>query len=84
MSNAPVLGMILHVRGRDASGRILEPMHYACGGGEEQPPFEGWFVPYKHGEGFYQVQPVEWQPLSATYDDLTAQSSTDRNGRQRA
>lgn len=69
MESAPVAGYpIMHIRGRTADGRLLEPMHYACGGGEEQPPFDGWFVPYdpvtKAG-GFYGVNPVEWQPLDA-------------------
>lgn len=67
MSNAPSTGSkIMHVRGRSAEGRILEPMHYASGGGEEQPCFDGWFVPYANGtRGFHQVHPVEWQPLRA-------------------
>lgn len=66
MSNAPTEGYpIAHVRGRDANGQVLEPIHYAYGGGEEQPPFRGWFLPYQSGNGFYQVNPVEWQPLSA-------------------
>lgn len=65
MINAPRAGYpILHLRGREAGGRIVEPMHYACGGGEEQPRFEGWFVPA--GDHFNnQVEPVEWQPLRA-------------------
>lgn len=33
--------------------------------GEEQPPFEGWFVGGKHTSGFRQVKdPVLWRPLS--------------------
>lgn len=66
LTNAPVGGYpILHVRGRCEDGSIIDDMHYACGGGEEQPPFDGWFAPYKSGDGFYQVRPVEWQPLTA-------------------
>lgn len=66
MNSAPSEGRpILHIRGRDHTGRILEPMHYAYGGGEEQPYFRGWFIPM--GEGFIECQPVEWQPLYATY-----------------
>lgn len=67
MANAPSRGSsILKVRGRDAKGAILEPMHFAEGGGEEQPSFKGWFVPYGDGmSGSYEVHPVEWQPLRA-------------------
>ena len=67
MSNAPTKGYpILHVRGRDKDGKLLEPMHFADGGGEEQPPFRGWFMPYgDRTSGFYEVRPVEWQPLRA-------------------
>lgn len=62
MTNAPMEGRpILYIRGRSANGTILEPMHYAYGGGDEQPAFRGWFVPF--GSGFIQVSPVEWQPL---------------------
>lgn len=64
MSNAPMDGKILHVRGRDAKGRLIENMHYAYGGGEEQPPFRGWFVPAGR-YSFAQVDPVEWQPMRA-------------------
>jgi hypothetical protein len=68
ITNAPMGGYpILKVRGRDAKGNILEPIHFAEGGGEEQPPFRGWFVPYGDGRsGFYQVRPIEWQPLRAS------------------
>lgn len=68
MVNAPRAGYpILHVRGRTADGRVVEPMHYACGDGDGlMPPFDGWFVPYAtKGAGFYEVAPVEWQPLRA-------------------
>lgn len=69
MSNAPTSGLpILHVRGRTAKGLIFEPMHYAYGGGDEQPPFRGWFVPGSSGRGYVEVTPVEWQPLCATYE----------------
>lgn len=64
LSNAPTMGNVIAVRGRDENGKILEPMHYAYGGGEEQPPFRGWFVPMSDPRsGFIQVSPVEWQPL---------------------
>lgn len=56
----------MHVRGRRADGTVIDDMHYACGDGDGlMPPFDGWFAPYKQGEGFYQVHPVEWQPLRA-------------------
>lgn len=53
------------IRGKTAEGRLLEPMHYACGGGEEQPAFDGWFMPYESSDGYYEVRPVAWQPLRA-------------------
>jgi hypothetical protein len=68
MTNAPRDGYpILMVRGRTAEGKVLEPMHYACGDGDGlMAPFDGWFVPYGNGcDGFYQVRPVEWQPIRA-------------------
>lgn len=65
MSNAPTDGEILFVRGRDKDGNILENIHYAYGGGEEQPFFRGWFIPVDRG--YHQVFPVEWQPLNAKY-----------------
>jgi hypothetical protein len=68
MTNAPSKGFpILNIRGRDKDGKLLEPMHFACGGGEDQPAFRGWFVPFTDPKsGFYEVTPVEWQPLSAS------------------
>lgn len=66
MVNAPRAGYpILHLRGRTADGRIVEPMHFAENlSGEEQPAFSGWFVPAgEHCNN--QVHPVEWQPLRA-------------------
>lgn len=72
MSNAPTTGPILEVRGRSANGKVLEPMHYADGGGEEQPRFKGWFVPCFDSTGalsyYLGVDPVEWQPIRATYE----------------
>ena len=76
MSNAPVSGYpIVHVRGRTHQGVIIEPIHYACGGGEEQPAFDGWFRPVSYNSegranGFHQVTVVEWQPLRASYVDV--------------
>lgn len=69
LSNAPTMGSpILFIRGRDAEGRLLEPMHYACGDGDGlMPPFDGWFVPMGgNAKGFIECHPVEWQPLGAT------------------
>lgn len=74
MSNAPTMGEVIMVRGRDAEGRILEPMHYAYGGGEEQPAFIGWFVPMRDPRsGFTQVSPVEWQPLVVRQEEQETQ-----------
>lgn len=62
MSNAPA--STREIRGRDASGKIFEPMHFASDtSGESQPSFTGWFVP--SGHGYHGVNPVEWQPLRA-------------------
>lgn len=38
--------------------------HWASGGGEEQPPFRGWFR--HNGFGFSEVsgEPTHWRPLS--------------------
>lgn len=68
MSNVPTEGFpILHIRGRDANGRLLEPMHYAYGDGDGlMPPFIGWFVPDSRDTRFCEVHPVEWQPLWAS------------------
>lgn len=69
--NAPQLGYpIMHVRGRTADGKIVEPMHKANGDGDGlMPPFDGWFVPVRNSRGkllmYQQVSPVEWQPLRA-------------------
>jgi hypothetical protein len=39
-------------------------IHYAYGGGEEQPPFKGWFYKAPGGDGFYEVpswiKPLVW------------------------
>lgn len=68
MSTAPTEGYpIMHIRGRDENGVLLEPMHYACGDGDGlMPSFDGWFVPDGSGRGFREAHPVEWQPLSAS------------------
>jgi hypothetical protein len=67
LESAPQRGYpILSVRGRTADGKVIPDMHRAFGGGEEQPPFDGWFAPYPPPtSGFHQVSPVEWQPLHA-------------------
>lgn len=74
MSNAPA--STREIRGRDKDGKILEPMHFACDlSGEDQPAFRGWFVPSRDKDGrvlgFSEVQPVEWQPLTAQPEELT-------------
>jgi hypothetical protein len=69
MSNAPAMDAPLtEIRVRDAKGRIYEPVHWAQGGGEEQPPFRGWFVRTPNIN--YGVDPVEWQPLRASPDGV--------------
>lgn len=65
MSNAPA--STREIRGRDARGNLLEPMHFACAmSGEDLPSFCGWFMPNTSGRGFHQVSPVEWQPVTAS------------------
>jgi len=55
---------IEHVRGKLASGEIVEDMHFAKDlTGEDQPPFSGWFVPFKNGKGYQEVTPVAWMPM---------------------
>lgn len=64
MANAP--RPCTEIRGRTATGQLLEPMHFAQDlSGEDQPAFCGWFVPSSSGSGFVEVSPVEWQPLRA-------------------
>jgi hypothetical protein len=67
MVSAPRAGYpILEVRGREADGRIVEPVLYACGDGDGlMAPFDGWFRPAAGGSGFVECSPVEWQPLRA-------------------
>lgn len=63
LTTAPTEGMVVLVRGRTEDGQLLEDMHYAYGGGDEQPPFCGWFV--SSGSYFMECSPVEWQPKRA-------------------
>ena len=65
MVSAPHKGRVTEVKGRTKDGFVIACMHYAHGGGEEQPAFRGWFAPFNplEARGFYQVFPVEWQPL---------------------
>lgn len=66
LCNAPTIGNITWVRGRTAQGETFE-MHYACGGGDDQPPFKGWF---RQWPGMMvEVFPIEWQPLSAKINE---------------
>jgi hypothetical protein len=67
MSSAPTAGYpVLHVRGRDEHGAVIEDMHYAYGDGDGlMPAFRGWFKPDVGGRGYVEVRPVEWQPLHA-------------------
>lgn len=57
---------LLMLRGKAKDGTVIEDMHWASDlSGEEQPPFQGWFVPNTAGRGFVQVQPIAWQPTVA-------------------
>lgn len=56
----------LGLRGKAKDGTVIEDMHWASDlSGEDQPPFQGWFVPNTPGRGFVQVLPVSWQPMEA-------------------
>lgn len=53
---------VLHFDAKLKDGRVVD-CHYACGGGEDQPRFDGWFAPYGDGcSGYYEVNPVAWRP----------------------
>jgi hypothetical protein len=59
ISTAPLDASWVEVKMAD--GRILRA-HWASGGGEDQPRFEGWFVDAKtYFSGI--SDPVEWRPL---------------------
>ncbi len=46
----------------ETTGGNIVRAHWASDmSGEEQPPFEGWFV--KRGDTFYQIQPIHWRAL---------------------
>jgi len=53
---------IQHIQIMTSTGEIYIDCHFACGGGEDQPRFSGWFVPFTHGRGFYEVNPILWRP----------------------
>lgn len=65
MSTAPKAGYpIQHIRVKMADGSIHEDAHWASDlSGEEQPAFEGWFVP--SGAGFHGIDtPIAWMPMA--------------------
>lgn len=41
-------------------------VHWACGGGEEQPPYRGWFVEACPGTHFGVPDPIAWRPEAGT------------------
>lgn len=53
-----------HLRVKMVSGKVYDDAHWASDlSGEEQPPFQGWFVPAGtfHGAGFNQIdEPTHW------------------------
>jgi hypothetical protein len=67
MKSAPIeVYPIQHVQGKLADGTTVEDMHFAKDlSGEDQPPFNGWFVPFRSGHGYYEVTPVAWKPQEA-------------------
>lgn len=58
MSTAPLTAREVQVKLDD--GRVLVA-HYAEGGGEDQPPFKGWFR--RVLDTYREVTPVAWRPL---------------------
>lgn len=61
MRTAPKNATWIEVETKD--GQICQA-HWASDlSGEEQPPFEGWYVEPKPGYSYRQVQPIQWRPL---------------------
>jgi len=60
-----------------SDGIIHKDAHWASDlSGEEQPPFEGWFVPVKDQSGrilYYMEirEPVSWKPKEEICEDAT-------------
>lgn len=60
MDTAPLTATWVEVKLADGRELIA---HWACGGGEEQPPFRGWFIKYRGCNGFYGIaDPISWRP----------------------
>lgn len=73
----------MHTAPRDASwievltvNGEIHRAHFASGGGEEQPPFEGWFKESESSTCFYEITEalVEWRPILAPPAPATAQA----------
>lgn len=71
----PMVGMIDPPLPKDARwiigllpGGRVERVHWADGGGEEQPPYRGWFRQAgEPGDGFVQVpDPIAWRHEAGT------------------
>ncbi len=72
MDTAPLNATWVQVK--MANGKILRA-HWASGGGEEQPPFRGWFV----DAGSYMRgidDPVAWRPLTPNAPDQRPGANT--------
>lgn len=68
MATAPKNATSVRVKMKD--GTVHEDAHWAQGGGEDQPPFIGWFIPVKNEAGettwFCGIDdPAYWQPRLA-------------------
>ena len=51
-----------NVRVLMVDGSVIEPAHFAWGGGEDQPFYHGWFEPCE--SGYTQIdQPIAWQEI---------------------
>lgn len=48
-------------------GTVYERAHWASDlSGEDQPPFQGWFIPSQNASGFREIEePTHWRPLPA-------------------
>lgn len=61
MTSAPKKATLITVKMAD--GTVHERAHWACGGGDDGPSFEGWFI---EGPGCFREinTPVAWKPLA--------------------
>ena len=64
IETAPKNAKEILVRTQDKHGNVgVVVAHYADGGGEDQPPYKGWFM--RNNYGFHEIamKLLDWQPL---------------------